>query len=125
MNQPGFDKRLSECDKKKQKLLEMARRPPQKKTLGKALSRYTDKGGNSYDAKFDKQIRELAPHWFVNTADEKKKKLLKMTHKEQPRPEQKTPLGQALSSYTHKSQTNYDPEFHNEIKRLAPHWFTS
>lgn len=60
-----------EADENKKQLLEMARkeepRPRAQKTqLGQALGNYTRKSDSSYNPKFDKEIRELAPHWFVN-----------------------------------------------------------
>lgn len=36
----------------------------EEKRLGKALSNYTSPSSESYDNAFDKEIRELKPHWF-------------------------------------------------------------
>lgn len=33
-------------------------------SLGEALRRYTNKDSDSYDPKFDKQLRMLRPDWF-------------------------------------------------------------
>lgn len=74
-----------------------------------------------------KKIEQI-PDWaweFVNTADENKKKLLRMARDRNPRPNSmKTKLGQALGSYTGKGySSSYDPEFDKQIRVLAPHWF--
>ena len=74
---PDFDKQIRELapkwfekssDINKTKLLEMARRgekrPNFKEKLGIVLDNYTRNGRGSYDPLFDKQIRQVAPHWF-------------------------------------------------------------
>lgn len=135
---PKFKKQIREVSPRwfvnavkenKEQLLEMARkgepRPSRKTESGRALSNYTNKSHGSYDSKFDKQIRQLAPYWFINTADEKKKQLLEMARKEEPRPKWKIKLGQALSSYINKISKSYDPKFDKQIRQLAPHWFKS
>jgi hypothetical protein len=110
-------------------LLEMARsgelRPhSQKHPLGPRLCSYTTKTSSSYDPEFDKEIRRLSPHWFVDTAAENKLKFLEMARNGEPRPHHKNhPLGQSFNSYIKKSHDCYDPEFDKEIRRLAPHWF--
>jgi len=109
-------------EQKKQQLLEMARngepRPSQRKypSLGSALSRYTDKN-KSYDPDFDREIRKLAPHWFVDAA-ENKKLLLEMARNGEPRPSKEIPLGRIINYYF-----RCDPDFYKKIKELAPHWF--
>ena len=73
----GFDNQIRELapkwfekssDINKTKLLEMARRgekrPNFKEKLGIVLDNYTRNGRGSYDPLFDKQIRQVAPHWF-------------------------------------------------------------
>jgi len=72
---------LDTAKENKQKLLEMARagesRPSCHSTrLGSSLANYISKNSSTYDPKFDKKIRQLAPTWFANTSDEKRKKLL-------------------------------------------------
>jgi hypothetical protein len=120
---------VNSADENKAKLLEMARngepRPHQKKhPLGTALGSYIRKSHNSYDPEFEKEIRIIASHWFVNTADENKVKLLEMAHNEEPRPSQTSqPLGKSLSRYTGQMSECYDPEFDKKIRCLAPHWF--
>ena len=116
---------ISSVDKNKKKLLEMARegnsKPHYKTALGSILNSYIYKT-NIYDAKFHKEIREVAPHWFINSADENKKQLLEMAQRGEPKPHWDTELGQVLGSYINKSQ-NYDPEFNKKIREVAPHWF--
>lgn len=115
-------------DENKKKLLEMARngdpRPNKKRSqLGMTLCSYTCTSASSYDAEFDKKIRRLAPHWFTNTADEKKKQLLEMARIGEPKPHRQTsPLADMLRKYTQKN-TCYDAEFDKKIRKLAPHWF--
>lgn len=113
----------------KSKLIEMAKkgepRPSQKKhDLGTVFSTYTCKCANSYDPVFDKQIRKIAPHWFINSADVKKQELIKMAQNGEPRPSQKKhALGIFLSGYLQKGTKSYDQVFDKKIRRLAPHWF--
>lgn len=64
-----LSKKILNANENKIKLLELARkgakRPNQKTTkLGSALTTYTVLGSVCYDAKFDKEIRRIAPHWF-------------------------------------------------------------
>lgn len=91
------------------------------KRLKEQLHRYTSKNGGSYDAKFDKKIRKLAPHWFVLPVDIKKSNLFDMIKDN--RPHWKSDLGISLSRYTTKTHTAYDAEFDKKIRKLAPHWF--
>jgi hypothetical protein len=121
------------CDiagQKKRLLLGMARkgraRPKQETPLGKALFRYTSKKCPSYDPDFDKQIRGLAPQWFVTRseiANQKKQRLIEMARRKLPKPSRKTKLGEALSNYTQKTSDCYDPDFDRKIRRTAPQWF--
>jgi len=117
------------ADEKKKQLLEMAKRcelkPNCKTTLGQALQRYICKSGDCYDSIFDKQIRKEAPSWFIDTIANKKKQLLAMAKRGDPRPNWKKHLGTALKSYTNKSQRCCDPIFDKEIRKLAPHWFVN
>ena len=133
---PVFDKQIRKeapswfniAANKKKQLLEIAKRgknrPHQKTPLGRALCNYTNKNRNTYDSIFDKQIRKEAPHWFVDTATENKKKLLAMAKRGESRPNNKThPLGSALSCYTSKKRNTYDSIFDKQIRKEAPHWF--
>jgi len=115
----------------KKKLLEIARnnkpRPSQRKhPFGIVFCKYTNKNHACYDPKFTKEIKKLAPRWFINTAIEKKKQLLEMARNGEPRPNKKKhPLGQALVHYTNKKSRCYDPQFDQQIRKLAPHWFVN
>ncbi len=135
---PKFDKAIRElapqwfvktADENKKQLIEMAKkgepRPnSRKRPLGSVLTLYTCKKCNNYDSKFDKNIRKLAPHWFIDTVVENKKQLLAMAKKGEPKPIQgKHPLGNVLSNYLSKSGDTYDPKFSKQIRKLAPHWF--
>lgn len=122
---------INKADEKKKQLLEMANkgepRPRQKHhPLGRFLSNYTKKG-RGYDKKFDNQIRKLAPHWFIYQTDEaqkKKQELIIMAKRGENRPTNKTsPLSINLGSYTRKTQSGYDSDFDEKIRKLAPHWF--
>jgi hypothetical protein len=91
-----------------------------------ALKNYTSKASSAYDAQFAKQIRRLAPQWFVThyeTASHKKQQLIDMARKKLPRPKRSTPLGSVLRNYSRKSSATHDPVFDKQIRRIAPHWF--
>ena len=101
---------------------------PKERQLGKALINYTGKS-KTYDPVFDKEIRGLRPDWFENTTIKKKEKLLKLAKSGGKRPStyandpKERQLGQALSSYTCKTKTTYDPVFDKKIRGLRPDWF--
>jgi len=113
----------------KQQLLEMAKlgeeRPNKQFVLGRVLCHYTIRYSGTYDPSFDKQIRKLAPHWFINkiTTVEKKQQLIEMAKRGEKRPScRKHPLGKVLFHYTNQSAC-YDSVFDKQIRKLAPHWF--
>lgn len=119
-------------EEKKKTLLEMARRDdprpiPDRAPLGWALNNYIKKSSKAYDPIFAKRIRKLAPHWFFankKRVEEKKKALLEMARRGDPRPShERTRLGKSLSSYIRKCSKAYDPAFTKQMKKLAPHWF--
>jgi hypothetical protein len=126
-----FDESVSYSDFNKQKLIEMAinrkPRPSQKTKMGRVLSEYTKKSGDCFDVDFYRSIRKIRPDWFVSQkqiANQKKKKLIEMAKNGKKRPAyEKTRLGQALSNYTRKSSTVYDPIFDKTIRKLRPDWF--
>ena len=115
----------------KESLIKLAKagadRPNQKKSkLGYRLCAYTNKGSASYCPKFDKQIRKLAPNWFISRsefANMKKKELFNIATKGDKKPSQKTKIGRALSNYTRKDSSCYCPKFNNKIRKLRPDWF--
>lgn len=114
----------NKCDKKKNELLEMAKRKESRPIAGKhplgcMLTKYTNDGNSAYDKEFDLKIRQLAPHWFIDTATENKRRLLEMARNGDPKPiVRKHRLGYLLSNYCRK-----DEKFRNCIQKIAPHWF--
>lgn len=128
---PGLKARLSSSARKKQLLLEMARRgekrPVAGTTMGNVFRNYTTTDNDCYDRAFDIKVRKLAPHWFVSASEsmnQKKKLLLDMAKKGELKPSvKKTKIGHSLFGYTSPKSKTYDPDFTREIKKLAPHWF--
>ena len=79
------------------------------------------------DSIFEKEIKELAPHWFVKDlkSDQTKQELLEMARKGEPKPKIGTCLvAWSLSQYVSKKSSRYDPKFVSDLKRLAPKWFS-
>jgi hypothetical protein len=118
--------------KKKTLLLDMAKKgrpkPHHKTKLGQTLGNYLKKSSQSYDPVFAKEIRRLAPSWFVTRSDfanEKKKQLIEMARKKLASPRRTTKLGKALYKYTTKESGSYDPAFDKKVRRLAPNWFVT
>jgi hypothetical protein len=118
---------------KKAELLAMAQqgeprpaaRGKNKHPLGQALSNYTHPSSECYDPVFDQEIRALAPSWFVDTAALNKAELLAMAMRGEPRPSKNNhPLGDMLCRYANPKSSSYDPVFDQEIRALAPDWFT-
>jgi len=111
----------------KRKLLAMPRgckRPSSKTTvLGACLASYTRKSSSSYDPEFDKAIRKKQPGWFVNPADEAKRKLLEMPTGSE-KPHTKGNPGYALN-YCNKNHPRYDAAFHEKLQVKHPGWFVS
>ncbi len=115
--------------KKKQELISLAKsgakRPIRKTALGMALNSYTSKSSDCYDPEFDKLIKSLIPDWFkdMESSQKKKEELMSLAKAGAARPNWKTALGQALNSYTSKSNNAYDSDFYKLIKSLRPDWF--
>jgi len=125
-----FVSRSNTANTKKAQLLEIARngepRPHQTKhSLGRSLCSYTTKGRAIFDEDFTKQIKEIAPHWFENTANTKKAQLLEMARNGDKKPHRETVPGTALHSYTTKGRDTFDEDFTKELKEIAPDWFVS
>jgi hypothetical protein len=100
--------------------------PSWKTKLGNALMRYTRSSYADYDLRFEKQIKSLAPHWFIDRVEENKKKLLLLAKRKGARPRRgKHPLGQIFASYINKSSECYDQKFKREVEKLVPEWFQS
>lgn len=112
----------------KQELLKMARngkpRPSQKlSSLGRALSNYLSPRNKRLHKVFVKQIKNIAPHWFVDTVEEKKKQLIEMAKKREPKPIKDHPLRVVLGHYTRVKSGCYDPDFDKQIRKIAPYWW--
>lgn len=122
-----FGETVRNSDGNKEMLLQLAKsgatRPSLKTNLGQALTWYTLECSNSYDQDFTEQIKKIAPSWFINTANIKKEELLELAKSGAIKPSYKTKLGNALSQYISKSNSSYDQEFAEQIKKIAPSWF--
>jgi hypothetical protein len=122
---------ISPGEQKRRLLFQMAKRgdprPTQKTAIGRSLSQYTSPANTSYKKDFHDKIRKIRPDWFLSQtqiADQKKKELLDMAKRGDPRPSHdKTKIGQALSNYTRKSSAVYDAAFHRKLMKLRPDWF--
>ena len=122
---------MSRAQKRKQILLKMAKdnkpKPSSAKTnLGKRLECYLNPNNKHHDPIFTKQIKKLAPQWLVTKFDvaaQKKRQLLKMAERKEPKPKQTTEPGRALVNYTCRDSESEDRDFIAKIKRLAPHSF--
>ena len=117
---------------RKQQLIQLAKskqpRPSSRKhPLGCSFNNYINTNSQTFDPFFTKQIKELAPHWFVprsTIANQKKQQLIQLAKSKQPRPNsRKHPLGCLFNSYINPTHGSYDPKFTKQIKELAPHWF--
>lgn len=111
----------------KDQLLDLAKsekeKPAWNSELGKRLKLYTSKSSRAYDFEFCQELKKAAPSWLVKTSDKKKERLLRLARDGRPRPKSKTALEKALVSYTWKKGPCFDPNFLQEISRLAPEWF--
>ena len=115
---------------KKDRLLEYAKDGVQRgelpKDLNSALKSYTNSKANSYDSKFNSEVRLLAKHWFrSDTVEGKKARLLEYAKEGVQRGELPKDLNNALSGYTCSNSTSYNIDFNSEIRLLAKHWFPS
>lgn len=116
------------AEEMKEKLLELARlnqkRPHSHKTkMGQWLCRFTCRAYENFDAKFNVEIRKLAPTWFCKKG-KNSKKLLELARKKRPKPTKKNLLlYNALHNYTSPSSQAYDVKLDRELRALSPHWF--
>jgi hypothetical protein len=115
---------------KKTLLLVLARygvaKPTRGTKLGGAIKHFTSKHSTAFDEEFNKEIRSVCPEWFSWVADSKTKKgtLLEMAKNGGKRPSGGS-LMYALEAYTRAKDECYDPQFDEEIRATAPHWFMS
>jgi hypothetical protein len=131
---PKFDRQIRKIapdwfasQKNRLLLLEMAKKgkpkPHRNTPLGRALVSYM-KCRHRTDLELIRNIKKVAPLWLIPSSKQKKRILLEMAKRGEPRPHRnKHPLGAALVSYTTKKSGSYDPIFTKQIKKLAPHWF--
>lgn len=68
-------------------------------------------------------LRNILPEFFIDTAAENKKQLLAMPIGSDRPNKRNHPLGLALSTYTRKSSSSYDPVFNKNIRNKHPEWF--
>jgi hypothetical protein len=107
-------------EKKKELLsFSITKRPPKNTEFGKLISRYIDKSGSCYDAKFTKKIRDRFPHWFpdIITKNNKEKLLLLPLNSKKPQKQNN------LTSYTSQNSNSYDEKFTKQLRNRFPHWF--
>lgn len=117
------------ANRKKKRLIQMAKngesRPKSSSKLGSVLCQYISKkkGNSAYDLNFTKEIKKFAAHWFVNTAEEKRKKLLEMAKRGEKKPKcGKHPLGFHLSRYLNPLSECYNKKLVEELQIFAPSW---
>lgn len=121
----------SKTDCVKEQLLEMAKKGESRpNTRSKSRSKlfnsfycFISPNSEIYDSKFEDELRQVNPLWFVKSSDKNKEELLKMARDGKLKPPYKLGIAKALKSYLYKQSSCYDPVFDAEIRRLAPHWF--
>jgi hypothetical protein len=119
-------------DSNRQALLEMARRgeprPLYRTPLGKALGHYTDPNSSSYRRVFEQEIKTLAPSWLTykrHNVQGNIEALLESARRGEPKPRYNhPPLGRPFFDYTYPASRFYRPELTEELRKLAPHWFS-
>ena len=111
-------------------LLEIAEnggdKPVSKDKLFGYFVRLTKPSSTSYNAKFDKKIRKLVPHWFFSVLelrDQAMAKLLEMAENGEDKILQSHDLHPRFRSYTSRSSTSLNGKFDKKMRKLAPHWF--
>ena len=125
-----FQDREQTAEEVKRQLIVLARegspKPKYGTTLNNCLGNYTRKTQSCYDDIFNKEIRRVAPHWFVSRQEIAKitKKLLMVAASyKSAKPICNSRLGSALKHFTSKHSTAFDPEFSKSIRELCPDWF--
>ena len=125
--------------KSKDQLLALAKngahRPPshassmETRRLAMAVTDFTGKG-EWYDQEFADELKKLAPDWFKESRHAGfKAQLLELARTGKPRPtvysknKDERSIASLLSRFMRSSELNYDQEFTDELKKLAPDWF--
>lgn len=100
--------------------------PELARILVSALQNYTNPRGSSYNPRFDKDIRQAHPEWFVvavPSSEQRKREILDMPVG-CPRPAiGEHSLASSFNSYICKAHPCYDAEFDMEIRVRQPSWF--
>jgi len=124
---PEFKRQIEElapqwfdtCRNRQKRVIELAVRGAPKPTEGPLLKTLQNRNRSP---KFAKAIECVRQDWCLKSSDIKKAKLLNMAARGDFRPT-KDELGADLSNYTCAGSNAYDPEFTQDIKEIAPHWF--
>lgn len=118
----------------KQQLLDLAtcgeERPKAHSFLGASFNSYIMLNSEHYDEGFAEQIKKLRPDWLSvrshtkDSAIENKRQLIEMAKNGESKPKPNHPLYRVgFSHYTNQNSNSYDPEFAQELIRIAPQWF--
>ena len=111
---------------KKEAILEIARnggpRPGRKTKLGVALMRNLRKSHPNGPAFLD-ELKALRPDWFLDTVDINKAEILEIARDGEPRPSEKTKLGQSFSDYIKNCGGSFDKVVRAGLKAIRPEWF--
>lgn len=93
---------------------------PVERRLAHALNNYTSPTASTFDAKFNRDIRRLAPNWFDRIdPDGKDRELIRIAKESGECPNSRTSLGCRLS-HLKKSATH---PITVELMRIRPEWF--
>ena len=110
---------------KKLELLELARsgadRPISTTPLGRAFSSYMP-NASAHDQLFIASIKAINPAW-VDRSWKFKKRILDMVKEGEDRPGAQSSVGAAFKRLTTKGHTQYDAEFCEHLRSIAPSWF--
>jgi hypothetical protein len=91
------------------------------------LYAYLAPGNECHDAAFLEEIRRIAPHWLDSSVRKKKAAILELARQGGKRPSYRKDrlLSTTITNYTNPSRNSYDPEFTEQLRKIAPHWFSS
>jgi predicted helicase len=136
---PFWFRNINRSKDKKDELITMARsgepRPSQvskdlnKRSLGKALVRFSCESSVSFDPEFSAAVRGIAPHWFTDPSDSKKNEIIALAKAGSKRPSKDSKnihersLGAALSNYINKTKSDKHDVFKDFLRKTCPHWF--
>lgn len=101
---------------------------PSLRVLGKLIAAHIVPCGKHYDPEFVKEIQKIAPHWFYNKEEQRKRKLLILAENGAKKPDSESAnreesfLGELLYALTSKHLTSFDETFANKISAIRPEW---